>query len=131
MYYRPDVDAPRHPGLLARATAPLRSPGLHAPWHAVLGNHDILVQGEVAPTARTRAAATGDRLLVTPSAALLGELRGVTLTRAEIDRLLAAGLDGDAIRVAPDAARTQLGAADVVARLRRPGRDAARRRRSR
>lgn len=120
LYYRPDVDAPRHPGLLARATAPLRSPGLHAPWHAVLGNHDILVQGEVAPTARTRAAATGDRLLVTPSQALLEELRGVTLTRGEIDRLLAAGLDGDAIRVAPDAARTQLGAADVVARLR-PG----------
>jgi 3',5'-cyclic AMP phosphodiesterase CpdA len=118
LYYRPDVDAPRHPGLLARAAAPLRSLGLDAPWHPVLGNHDILVQGELAPTGATRAAATGDRLLVTPSAALLDELRGVALTRAEVDRLLAAGLEGDAIHVAPDPARTQLGADAVVRRLR-------------
>jgi hypothetical protein len=120
LYYRPDVDAPRHPGLLRRAVAPLRSPGLDAPWHAVLGNHDILVAGEVAPSAATRAAATGDRLLVTPAAELLRELRGARPTRAQIDRLLTAGLAGDAIRVAPDPARTQLGAADVLARLR-PG----------
>ncbi|HEY4098868.1 MAG TPA: hypothetical protein VGM33_25310 [Baekduia sp.] len=120
LYYRPDVDAPRHPDLLRRAVAPLRSPGLDAPWHTVLGNHDILVAGEVAPSAATRAAATGDRLLVTPAPALLRELRGARPTRAQIDRLLAAGLEGDAIRVAPDPARTQLDAADVVARLR-PG----------
>jgi 3',5'-cyclic AMP phosphodiesterase CpdA len=118
LYYRPDVDAPRHPELLARAVAPLRSTGLRAPWHAALGNHDILVAGEIAPTAATRAAATGDRLLVTPSDALLAQL-GATAqpTRAQIDAFLAAGLDGDAIRVAPDPARTQLDAGDVVARL--------------
>jgi hypothetical protein len=120
LYYRPDVDAPRHPDLLRRAVAPLRSPGLHAPWHPVLGNHDILVAGEVAPSAATRAAATGDRLLVTPAPELLKELRGAAPTRAQIDRLLTAGLKGDAIRVAPDPARTQLGAAGVLARLR-PG----------
>jgi hypothetical protein len=118
LYYRPDVDAPRHPDLLARATAPLRSDGLHAPWHPVLGNHDILVAGEIAPTAATRAAATGDRLLVTPAPALLDQLRDLSPTRAQVDRLLAAGLDGDAIRVAPDPDRTQLGAPDVVERLR-------------
>lgn len=121
LYYRPDVDAPRHPGLLARATAPLRAGGLDAPWHPVLGNHDILVAGEVAPTSATRAAATGDRLLVTPAPALLDELADVQPTRAQVDRLLAAGLDGDALRVAPDPARTQLDAREVVARLRPDG----------
>jgi hypothetical protein len=120
-YYRPDVDAPRHPELLKRAVAPLRSAGLHAPWHAVLGNHDILVAGEVAPTAATRAAATGDRLLVTPSDELLRSLAGVEPTRAQVDAFLAAGLDGDALRVPADPDRTQLDAADVVARLKGTG----------
>ncbi|MCW2983131.1 MAG: hypothetical protein JWR63_701 [Conexibacter sp.] len=119
LYYRPDVDAPVHPGLLERAVAPVRSSGLDAPWHPVLGNHDILVAGEVAPTAATRAAATGSRLLVTPAPDLLRRLGGAPPTRAAIDQLLAAGLDGDAIQVAPDAARTQLGAREVVGRLRR------------
>jgi 3',5'-cyclic AMP phosphodiesterase CpdA len=121
LYYRPAVDAPRHPDLLARAVAPVRSAGLHAPWHPVLGNHDILVAGEIAPTAATRAAATGDRLLVTPAADLLEQLRGAAPTRAQIDALLRAGLPGDAIRVAADPARTQLDARDVVRRLRPAG----------
>jgi hypothetical protein len=121
LYYRPDVDAPRHPGLLARAVRPIRSRGLDAPWHPVLGNHDILVAGEVAPTAATRAAATGDRLLVTPSAELLRRLSGAQPTRAQIDQLLTAGLQGDALHVSRDPDRTQLDAGAVVARLERAG----------
>jgi hypothetical protein len=119
LYYRPAVDAPRHPELLARATEPIRSAGLRAPFHPVLGNHDILVAGEIAPTAATRAAATGERLLVTPAPELLEQLAGAQPTRAQIDELLRAGLAGDAITVTPDPERTQLDAADVVARLRR------------
>jgi hypothetical protein len=119
LYYRPSVDAPRHPELLARAVQPIRSAGLGAPWHPVLGNHDILVAGEIAPTAATRAAATGERLLVTPAPELLQQLQGAQPTRAQIDELLRTGLQGDAIRVAPDPDRTQLEAADVVAQLGR------------
>lgn len=118
MYYRPAVDAPRHPRLLARAVEPVRSAGLRAPWYPVLGNHDILVAGEIAPTAATRAAATGDRLLVTPAPELLQQLSDAQPTRAQIDALLRAGLQGDAIRVAPDPDRTQLDAGEVVGRLR-------------
>ncbi len=121
LYYRPTVDAPRHPELLVRAVQPIRSAGLHAPWYPVLGNHDILVAGEIAPTAATRAAATGERLLVTPAAEALQQLQGAQPTRAQIDALLRAGLQGDAIRVAPDPDRTQLDAAGVVARMRGAG----------
>jgi 3',5'-cyclic AMP phosphodiesterase CpdA len=118
LYYRPAVDAPRHPELLKRAMEPIRSAGLRAPWHPVLGNHDILVAGEIAPTAATRAAATGERLLVTPAPELVQQLSGAQPTRAQIDALLRAGLPGDAITVTPDPERTQLDATDVVRRLR-------------
>jgi hypothetical protein len=116
-FYRPDVDAPRHPGLLARAQQPLTSPGLTAPWYPVTGNHDVLVEGEIAPTPRTRAIAVGDRRLIEPRA-------GLHVTRAEarapraVDALLAHGLPGRTVRVAPDPARRELPAAEAVRRLR-------------
>ena len=58
-YYRPDLDAPRHPGLLQAATRAFTSPGVDSAWYPVLGDHDILVAGEIAPTPQTRALALG------------------------------------------------------------------------
>ncbi|MEO6859675.1 MAG: hypothetical protein ABI323_14015 [Solirubrobacteraceae bacterium] len=58
-YYRPDLDDPRHPGLLHAASRAFAGPGLGVPWLPVLGDHDILVAGEIAPTAQTRALALG------------------------------------------------------------------------
>lgn len=62
-YYRPDIDAPRHPGLLRAAVAPFTSPGLRADWVPVLGDHDTLVAGELVPTTLTQALAVGDQAL--------------------------------------------------------------------
>lgn len=62
-YYRPDHDAPAHPGALDRAQRPFKAAGLDAPFYALVGNHDVLAQGEVPPTARINAFATGDRLV--------------------------------------------------------------------
>lgn len=119
LYYRPDVDAPRHPGLLERALEPVRSHGLDAPWWPVLGNHDLLVQGELAPSAAITAVATGDRLLISPAQELGDLARGGLLSRGEVDRLLERGLPGDAIRVPADPRRAHLSADEAIARLRR------------
>ena len=118
LLYRPDVDAPRYAGLLRRAQRPFRAEGLRAPWYPVVGNHDLLVQGVVAPTPRTNAVATGDRAVV--------EIDGdADLPRSEqalspdlVDRVLAGGVPGRSIRVPPDPRRRELSAAGVIARLR-------------
>lgn len=119
-YYRPDHDPPRHPGLLNRAQRPFDAPGLDAPWFPVLGNHDLLVAGEVAATPRIEAVATGDRLVT-------GLDRGLRPApdadpAGAVDALLARGLPGRATRVPADPARRHLGPSDVLARLRRGGR---------
>lgn len=117
-YYRPDVDPPRHRGLLRAANRPFTSPGLDAPWYPVVGNHDLLVQGNLAPTARTRAAAVGTEKVVSPSEEALELARAGRLDRRLVEDLLARGLPGRAIRVTPDAERRQLDAAEVIERLR-------------
>jgi 3',5'-cyclic AMP phosphodiesterase CpdA len=115
-YYRPDVDPPAHPGLLAAAEKPFRAAGLHARWYPVVGNHDVLVQGNVAPSAETERIAAGARKLVrlTPAAVELvkaGAVDGATFSSL---------LEGPGtIRVPPDARRRELRAGEAVARLRR------------
>jgi 3',5'-cyclic AMP phosphodiesterase CpdA len=126
-YYRPDVDAPRHPGLLAAAARPFTSAGAGAPTLHVLGDHDILVAGEIAPTSLTRALAVGERAL--------WELPpGLTVPRGEqasspdgppraelVDRFLAQALAGPTVRVPSDGGRRELDAGEVLARIRPPG----------
>jgi 3',5'-cyclic AMP phosphodiesterase CpdA len=62
-YYRPDHDAPAHPGALGGAQRPFKAAGLRAPWYPLPGNHDLLAQGEVPPTTAIQTYATGNHLV--------------------------------------------------------------------
>ena len=126
-YYRPDVDSPLHPGLLGRARRPFASPGAGAPWYPVLGDHDILVGGELVPTAQTQALALGNRALweLPPnlrappgaSAATGGSPDG-PVDPGLVDGFLGQALAGPTVGVPADQGRRELGAAEVVDRLR-------------
>jgi 3',5'-cyclic AMP phosphodiesterase CpdA len=118
-YYRPDVDPPRHPGLLARAERPFVSSGLDAPWFPVVGNHDLLVQGNLAPTARSDAIATGPRKLVGLDPAAEQAVRARRLSPGLISKLLRGGLPGRSVPLAADPARRELSPPEVLAALRR------------
>jgi metallophosphoesterase (TIGR03767 family) len=116
-YYRPAVDPPQHPGLLAAAERPFRSAGLRAPWYPVLGNHDALVQGTAAPVPETKAIAVGGRKVVALAGGALAAAPRALGERAAIRAVLAAGLPGRAARVAPDPRRRELSSAEAVRRL--------------
>jgi 3',5'-cyclic AMP phosphodiesterase CpdA len=118
-YYRPDVDPPRHQGLLARAERPFVSPGLDAPWFPVVGNHDLLVHGNLAPTPRTNAIATGGRKLVelSPAARLAVQARRVS--PGLVAKLLRDGLPGRSVTVPADSERRELTPGEVFSALRR------------
>ena len=117
-YYRPDVDPPRHRGLLGRAERPFESPGLRVPWYPVVGNHDLLVQGNLAPTLLTNAVATGTRKLVSLDRDALELARRRGLSRASVDAALSGGLPGRTRPVAADPRRRELDAAELLRRLR-------------
>jgi 3',5'-cyclic AMP phosphodiesterase CpdA len=121
LIYRPDNDAPRHPGLLARAQRPFDTPGLDAPWYPALGNHDVLAQGETPATRRIQAVARGGE-------AVWGLDPGLqpgpdTDSAAAVEALLGDGLPGRTRRVPADPARRLLTPDEAVERL---GRDRGR-----
>lgn len=115
-FYRPDVDAPREPGLLARANRPFTARGAGVPWWTVPGNHDLLVQGELAPDDRLRELATGgegvaaldldtlraigrERRSAASASDVTGEGGGGGVTSADVDRVLTTA---DRVRVPSD-----------------------------
>ncbi len=117
LIYRPDLDAPRHPGLLDRAQQPFASPGLRAPWHPALGNHDLLVAGLIEPDARLRRAAAGRRAVV----ALPPDVDPETLDReAAIDAIIDGRL-GRTQDVPADPRRRHVTPEELSARLARSG----------
>ena len=126
-YYRPDLDAPRHPGLLAAVTRSFLAPGVHVSWCPVLGDHDILVAGELVPTPLTRSLAVGGRALWDLPAGLTlpPELRQIALSSPDgppapvaVDSFLKRALAGPTVPVPADPSRRQLTDAEVVGRLR-------------
>jgi 3',5'-cyclic AMP phosphodiesterase CpdA len=117
-YYRPDVDPPRHEGLLDAAQRPFRAPGLRSPWYPTPGNHDLMLAGELARTPSTGAVAVGDRRLVTPDASLDVPRTEDALTPQLVDSVLSGGLPGTTARIAPDPGRRELTPAQAIAGLR-------------
>jgi Calcineurin-like phosphoesterase len=117
LFYRPDVDAPRHPGLLARAQRPFRSEGLRAPWYPIVGNHDVLVDGEVAPTRALEALAVGGRLPVELDPAVRESARERRLSPAVVDQAIEHGLRRSR-PVPSDPRRRLLSARETVDSLR-------------
>ena len=129
-FYRPALDAPRIPSLLARAQRPFVSPGLRAPWWPAVGNHDLMVQGELPPSPATRAIATGDEMVQTFDPSLADRLEGIEgsgggdspdlrdIPRAEIEELLGRGLPGPTVRVPADPERAHREPAAMVRQFR-------------
>jgi 3',5'-cyclic AMP phosphodiesterase CpdA len=117
-YYRPDVDPPRHRGLLGAAQRPFRAPGLRAPWYPTPGNHDLLLAGELARTPSTEAVAVGGERLVSPDASLDVPRSEDALTPQLVDSALSGGLPGTTTRVAADPERRELTPSQAVAGLR-------------
>jgi 3',5'-cyclic AMP phosphodiesterase CpdA len=127
-YYRPDVDAPRYPGLLAAAVAPLAGAGLRASWVPVLGDHDLLVQGVLPPTPLTRAIAVGDRAvweLPPGMSAPAGRSAPAALQApdgqadvAAIEGLITRLLDAPSVTVPADPRRRELEPPEVLGALR-------------
>jgi 3',5'-cyclic AMP phosphodiesterase CpdA len=125
-YYRPDLDAPRHPGLLGRAMRAFPSVGVPGALYPILGDHDVLVAGEIPPNPRTQALALGDRAVwELPPGLSLPPGEELTTTgstdgppRPElVDQFLARALAGPKVMVPADGSRRELSAEEMIRRL--------------
>ena len=126
-YYRPDVDAPQHPGLLRSAVRAFSSQGLAVPTYPVLGDHDVLVAGEIVPTPLTRSLAIGERALweLPPGLTLPPGARAQAALSPDgppasglVSDFLGRALAGPTVRVPADRARRELSMSEVLERLR-------------
>ena len=118
LIYRPSVDAPRYPNLLAQAQRPFISPGLNAPWYPLPGNHDLEVQGNVPATPVTNSVAVGSQKLLTVDRSALEAARGTLVDKHLVDTLLSRGLPGQSEFVPADPRRRELSPIEAVAALR-------------
>jgi hypothetical protein len=125
-YYRPDIDAPRHPDMLNAAVRSFASRGVGADWLPVLGDHDALVAGELVATTETQALAVGDRALwELPTGLTLPA--GFKLNPSGspdgppdptfVASFLAQALAGPTVTVPPDPSRYELSFDQAVSRL--------------
>jgi hypothetical protein len=126
-YYRPDLDAPRHPGLLDAAVTPFTAAGACCPWLPVLGDHDVLVAGEIVPSARTRDLALGAEAVWDLPAGLSALAPHLGLGRVNpdgppaaglIERFLDIALAAPKVAVPADPRRRQLAVTEAVSALR-------------
>ncbi|HEY8482656.1 MAG TPA: TIGR03767 family metallophosphoesterase, partial [Spirillospora sp.] len=111
---------PRVEGLLDAARRPFQATGLDAPWYAVFGNHDGLIQGNLPVNPVISALATGAIKIGAPADAgqaerlvrMLGRGNPAELIRLSREQGLAGGLFRP---VTPDKNRRLLSRAEVVA----------------
>ena len=116
-YFRPDNDAPRHPGALAAAQREFRAGGLGVPWYPALGNHDVLVQGEVPATEAIEELATGSRLVTGLDSDAIPYLDEDDAAGLVADLLTYGEAYGRSEAVPADSARRHLAPEEVVERL--------------
>ena len=121
-YYRPDHDAPTHPGALAAAQRRFKATGLNAPFYPLVGNHDVLAQGEVPVTEQIDAFATGDRLVPSLDPKLKPP-REETSAQAAVAALLGGSQFLDTIEVPADKGRRLNAPGEAERRLGHPTMD--------
>ncbi len=126
-YYRPDVDAPRYPGLLREAVRRFSSGGLERPWLPVLGDHDVLAAGELVPSSLTQRLAVGNRALWTlpEGLSLPPQLKLEAVSTPDgpplsglADQFLLEALQGPTVKVPADPRRQELSVGEAVVELR-------------
>jgi 3',5'-cyclic AMP phosphodiesterase CpdA len=117
-YFRPDNDAPRHPGVLDAAQRRFRAAGLRMPWYPAIGNHDALVQGEVRPTPAIEEVATGSTLVTGIDPHFLPPILREDEAASIVSSLIRQGdAFGRTQTVPADPRRRHLQPAETVARL--------------
>jgi hypothetical protein len=88
------------------------------PWYPAIGNHDVLVQGEVPPTPAIEAVATGDKLVTGIDPQFLPPVLNEDDAAAVVKSLIGSGdAFGRSQRVPADPRRRHLTARETIARL--------------